>query len=71
MNLDIITHSRSLFSQEIKPRKFYYDQLESYLVTNQIVVIQWQRRVGKSSIALGYLKEKKIIIPEEKTKKNS
>lgn len=58
MNLDIITKSRSLFSQEIKPRKFYYDQLELYLETNQIVVIQWQRRVGKSSIALGYLKEK-------------
>ncbi len=39
MNLDIITKSRSLFSQEIKPRKFYYDQLESYLETHQIVVI--------------------------------
>lgn len=62
MNLDIITHSRFLFSQDIKPRKFYYDQLESYLQTNQIVVIQWQRRVGKSSIALWYLKDKNVSI---------
>lgn len=60
MNLDIIINSKSLLSQEIKPRNFYYNQLESHLKTNQIVVIQWQRRVGKSSIALGYLKEKKI-----------
>lgn len=60
MNLDIISNSKSLLSQEIRPRKFYYDQLESYLETEQIVVIQWQRRVGKSSIALWYLKEKKI-----------
>lgn len=34
--------------------------LDSSIETNQIVVIQGQRRVGKSSIALGYLKEKKI-----------
>jgi predicted AAA+ superfamily ATPase len=60
MDLDIITKSKSLLSQDIKPRRFYYDQLETYLQTNQIVVIQWQRRVGKSSIALWYLKEKKV-----------
>lgn len=60
MNLDIIANSRSLLFQDIIPRKFYYDQLTSYLGAHQVVVIQWQRRVGKSSIALWYLKEQNI-----------
>jgi uncharacterized protein len=60
MNLNIINNSKLLLSQDIKPRQFYYDQLQWLLQTNQIIVIQWQRRVGKSSIALWYLKEKNI-----------
>jgi uncharacterized protein len=34
--------------------------LEEYIATHQIVVIQWQRRVGKSSLALWYLQESHV-----------
>lgn len=53
---DIIKKSQNLFEKEIIPRKWYYDRLNSLLKTKQIIVVQWQRRVGKSFMVMGYLK---------------
>lgn len=53
---DILQKSRNLFKKNIVARKRYYDRLESLVKTKQIIVVQWQRRVGKSFIVMGYLK---------------
>lgn len=57
---DILKKSQNLFKKEIVPRKWYYDRLDSLLKTKQIIVVQGQRRVGKSFIVMGYLKSLKI-----------
>lgn len=53
---DIIKKSQKLFRKDIIPRKRYYDRLDILLKTKQIIVVQGQRRVGKSFIVMGYLK---------------
>jgi len=55
--MQIIEKSKSLLQQPIKPRERYYQQLEQYLATDQIVVVQGQRRVGKSYVIMGYLQQ--------------
>ncbi len=57
---DVLKKSQNLFKKEIVPRKRYYNRLDSLLKTKQIIVVQWQRRVGKSFIVMGYLKSLKI-----------
>jgi len=57
---DILKKSQNLFKKEIVPRKWYYDRLDNLLKTKQIIVVQWQRRVGKSFIVMWYLKSLKI-----------
>ncbi len=53
---NILLKSQSLFQKKIVPRKWYYDRLDSLLKTKQIIIVQGQRRVGKSFIVMGYLK---------------
>lgn len=53
---NILLKSQNLFKKEILPRQWYYDRLDSLLKTKQIIVVQGQRRVGKSFIVMGYLK---------------
>jgi predicted AAA+ superfamily ATPase len=55
--MQIITKSKSLLQQPIKPRPWYYQQLENYLATNQIILVQGQRRVGKSYVIMWYLQQ--------------
>lgn len=54
---DIIKKSQKLFKKTIIPRKRYYDRLDNLLKTKQIIVVQGQRRVGKSFIVMWYLKK--------------
>jgi predicted AAA+ superfamily ATPase len=49
---DIIKKSQKLFKKSIIPRKRYYDRLDNLLKTKQIIVVQGQRRVGKSFIVM-------------------
>ena len=46
---------QQIFPPAIIPRPRYYHRLESLLTTQQIIVVQGQRRVGKSFVVLGYL----------------
>lgn len=57
---NILLKSQNLFQKEIIQRKWYYERLDGLLKTQQIIVIQWQRRVGKSHIIMWYLKSLKI-----------
>lgn len=58
--MNLITLSKELFSQEIISREWYYKELDETIKAHQVTVIQWQRRVWKSSIVLGYLKNLNI-----------
>lgn len=57
---EILNTSRQIFSRSIVARQTYYDRLNFLLNTEQVVVVQGQRRVWKSFIILGYLISKKI-----------
>lgn len=46
--------------QKLIPRELYFTELDETIQTNQVTVIQWQRRVGKSSIVLSYFQDRKI-----------
>jgi predicted AAA+ superfamily ATPase len=59
---NIIKKSQNLLKKEIIPREWYYDRLDSLLKTKQIIVVQWQRRVGKSFIIMWYLNRLNIDI---------
>lgn len=54
--MDLISLSKELLKQDIIPRKRYYQELDDTIKANQVTVIQWQRRVGKSYTILWYLK---------------
>jgi predicted AAA+ superfamily ATPase len=41
-------------------REFYEKELEKLLETNLVIVVEGQRRVGKSSVIISYLKQKSI-----------
>jgi len=58
--MDIIEQSKKLLNQEIFQRKSYFSLLEQFLQTNQIIVIQGQRRTGKSYCIMGYFQWKQI-----------
>ena len=57
---NILLKNQNLFKKEVIPRQWYYDRLDSLLKTKQIIVVQGQRRVGKSFIVMGYLKSLNI-----------
>jgi predicted AAA+ superfamily ATPase len=57
---NILIRNQNLFKKEVIPRQWYYDRLDSLLKTKQIIVVQGQRRVGKSFIVMGYLKSLNI-----------
>jgi uncharacterized protein len=58
--MDLIELSKELLSQKLIPRDFYFTELDETIQTNQVIVIQWQRRVGKSSIVLSYFQNRNI-----------
>jgi predicted AAA+ superfamily ATPase len=53
--MDLISLSKELFSQKLIARPRYYQELDATIKAHQITIIQGQRRVGKSSLVLGYL----------------
>lgn len=57
---NILRKSQRLFTKEIVARPWYYTRLDSLLTTRQIIVVQGQRRVGKSFLVVGYLKSLQI-----------
>jgi AAA+ ATPase superfamily predicted ATPase len=50
--MDLISLSKELLKQDIIPRERYYKELDDTIKTNQVTVIQGQRRVGKSYTVL-------------------
>lgn len=59
--MDIITTSLQNFHEnDIYIRDFYVNWLKEYLKSKQIIVVQWQRRVGKSYIILWLLKSLRV-----------
>jgi predicted AAA+ superfamily ATPase len=51
---------RYIVNTELISRKFYERELEKLLETQLIVIVEGQRRVGKSSVIISYLQQKKI-----------
>lgn len=58
--MNIILQSKNLLNQKIFPRKDYFEQLDKFLESEQIIVVQWQRRSGKSYVIMWYFQYKKI-----------
>lgn len=58
--MNIIQQSKNLLNQKIFPRKNYFEQLDKFLESEQIIVVQWQRRSGKSYVIMWYFQYKKI-----------
>lgn len=58
--MDLIKASKSLLHQSLFSRKEYFSQLDEYLQTDLIIVVQGQRRSGKSYCIMGYLQQKQI-----------
>ncbi len=58
--MNIIQQSKNLLNQKIFPRKDYFEQLDKFLESEQIIVVQWQRRSGKSYVIMWYFQYKKI-----------
>ena len=59
--MDLIKQSLSILDNEnIYIRRDYIDRLREYIETNNVIVVQWQRRVWKSFVILWLLKETKI-----------
>ena len=58
--MNIIYQSKALLSQKIFPRIYYYQQLDKFLESEQIVVVGWQRRSGKRYTIMWYFQYKKI-----------
>ena len=53
-------HLEYLENKEVFQREFYNTQLNDLVRTNNITVIEWQRRVGKSSLIVSYVKSNNI-----------
>jgi predicted AAA+ superfamily ATPase len=51
----LLAEQQTFFQRKFLARPRYYQRLKSMLETEQIIVVQGQRRVGKSSIVIGYL----------------
>lgn len=62
--MNIIEQSKNLLNQKIFPRKNYFEQLDKFLESEQIIVVQWQRRSGKSYVIMWYFQYKKINFDE-------
>lgn len=62
--MDLIEQSKNLLSQKIFPRKDYYEQLDKLLESEQILVVQWQRRSGKSYTIMWYFQYKNINLEQ-------
>jgi len=53
-------HLDYLKNKEVYIRNEYNDKLKNLIQTNNIIVLEWQRRVWKSSLIISYLKWNKI-----------
>lgn len=62
--MNLIEQSKLLLSQKIFPRNKYFDQLDKLLESEQIIVVQWQRRSGKSYTIMWYFQYKNINLEE-------
>ncbi len=55
--MDLVKKSLEFLGREIFYRDYYIDKIREYLELDIILVVQWQRRVGKSYVILWYLKK--------------
>jgi len=58
--MNLIEKSKSLLQKEVFHRSYYCDWLSDAVKSSNLIVLQWQRRVGKSFVVLDFLKTQNI-----------